>query len=361
MSEKIGIIADKGLPEKRVKEIFQDLQDQAINHRTGESAELFLRIATFPMSDEGTVLLNDTTPGLLKRRGWDRLIYVTDLPLTTQRPVISQSVYHGQATMLCLPAFGLLRAKQGLMQELLRLVQGKPAGAGVRSTADIVDTEDIQGGDIDAEVTRVLEGRGRTLRLLLGMIRNNRPGVLVRVLSKSMALGAATGGFGIFYGSIWLMSHYMPLWRLIMIGFLAILAMSFWLIYNNKLWNPRSARSNSRSAEWWRARWDNYATLFTVVLSSTAMYLILIVILLLMSLVIVPIPYFSLQLEKGVNLGDYIRLAWFAASLGMIGGAIGSGFDSDDAIREATYNRRELLRRQLSGVFDDEETEENQV
>ncbi len=350
MTEKIGIIADRGLPEKHLKALFRQLQDGAINHETGEKATLYLRIGSFPMDEEGSVMLHDTAPGVLRRYGWDRLIYVTDLPLTTRRPVISQSVDSGRATMLCLPAFGLLRARIGLRQELLRLVRAKRAGAGVREKP-ITDYDDIQGGDVDAEVTRVLEGRGRSLRLLLGMIRCNRPFVLLRVLSRSVALGVATGGFGIFYGSVWKMSNLMPIWRLGLVTAFAIAALTFWLIYNNGLWNQSFSKTDYDSVQWWRARWDNYATLITVAITAFAMYLILILFLLIMAAALVPIPYFSLQIEGPVQVWDYILLAWFAASLGMIGGALGSGFDSEEAIQEATYNRRELERRKLAGVF----------
>ena len=78
------------------------------------------------MDQEGNVRLAHSAPGILQDRGWDRMIYVTDLPLTTRRPVISQSVENGRATMLCLPAFGLLRARDALRQEMTRLVKACP-------------------------------------------------------------------------------------------------------------------------------------------------------------------------------------------------------------------------------------------
>ena len=41
------------------------------------------------------------------------------------------------------------------------------------------------------------------------------------------------------------------------------------------------------------------------------------------------------------------------ASLGTFAGAIGSSFDNDDAIREGTYSRREHVRRQIVGLYED--------
>ncbi|UBI07228.1 hypothetical protein LA329_02675 [Corynebacterium falsenii] len=153
-----------------MRSLLPDLEKAAEHHISGETPSTEFRTGTLPMDDSGSVRLADSAAGILRDYGWDRLVYVTDLPLTTRRPVISQTVECGRATMLCLPAFGFLRAKDGLRQEMSRLVCGKSAGAGTKERG----VEDIEGGDVEADTTRVLEGRGRTLRLLLGMTRANR-------------------------------------------------------------------------------------------------------------------------------------------------------------------------------------------
>ena len=38
-------------------------------------------------------------------------------------------------------------------------------------------------------------------------------------------------------------------------------------------------------------------------------------------------------------------LTWFVASAATLGGALGTGLESDDAIRAATYSKREEERR----------------
>jgi hypothetical protein len=252
--------------------------------------------------------------------------------------------------MLCLPAFGLLRGREALRQELSRLLRGKPAGAGIREK--VTEGEDIEGGDAGADVTRVIEGRGRGLRLLLGMIAGNQPEQLFKVLTGCLAIAVATGAYGIFYGSMWQMSHTVSVLRMFIISVFAIGGLTFWLVYHNGLWNRWPDREPDSVAQW-RARMDNRATVGTVVIAAVMIYTTVFLALLVLSVVIVDTNYFRSQVNDEPFPWGYAKLAWLTASLGTFAGAIGSSFDNDDAIREATYNRREHLRRQITGLYED--------
>jgi hypothetical protein len=46
------------------------------------------------------------------------------------------------------------------------------------------------------------------------------------------------------------------------------------------------------------------------------------------------------QLCAPPTVGGYARLAWFAASVATVGGALGSLVESDDAVRDAAYRPR---------------------
>lgn len=50
-------------------------------------------------------------------------------------------------------------------------------------------------------------------------------------------------------------------------------------------------------------------------------------------------------LQQPLGYGDIFLLAWFVASAATVGGALGSGLESDEAIRAAAYWKREEDRR----------------
>lgn len=51
-------------------------------------------------------------------------------------------------------------------------------------------------------------------------------------------------------------------------------------------------------------------------------------------------------LHRRLGYGDLFILAWFVASAATVGGGLGSGLESDEAIRAATYSQREQDRRE---------------
>ena len=51
-------------------------------------------------------------------------------------------------------------------------------------------------------------------------------------------------------------------------------------------------------------------------------------------------------LQHPVNVWDFVEVAWMTTSAALIGGALGSGFESKDDILRAAYGQRERHRRQ---------------
>ena len=91
----------------------------------------------------------------------------------------------------------------------------------------------------------------------------------------------------------------------------------------------------------------NVLTVLTVVIGALIVYGMLYLILFIGALAVIESGYLASQLGHGVDVTDYLDLVWLAASLGMVAGALGSSFDDEDAIRRATYSRRENERHRL--------------
>lgn len=180
------------------------------------------------------------------------------------------------------------------------------------------------------------------------MVHSNRPERLLSALSTSIAAAAATGAFGIFYPSIWNMADALHPLRLTMISVLAVTALSAWLIMRNGLWNKVRHPSEHREA-----LRDNTATILTVTLSVALMYVVLYIVILCGALAVISRDYLQSQLGHPVSVLDYAQLSWLATSFGTIAGALGSNFDSNTLIREATYSKREHERRKLADSYND--------
>lgn len=219
----------------------------------------------------------------------------------------------------------------------------------VRSIAQLKSArgDDQQGREDPAYI--VLPGWPNRLRLLTGMVRSNRPGRMLPTLSTSIAAAAAVGTFGVFYSSIWTLADSLHPARLLLISLLVVAALTFWLIFRNGLWTRR------RDAVYaWQGGLDNTTTIIMVGTSVALMYLVLFAFLLGLGLAVVDASLLRSELMHPVSFFNYPKLAWLAACLGTLAGALGSNFDSDDAIRQATYSRREYERRQRRDTDNDE-------
>ncbi len=85
--------------------------------------------------------------------------------------------------------------------------------------------------------TRYLAPKGlRTLRLVSGMVRANRPWRLVTGLSKVLVGAFATGAFALSTSTIWSFADTMGGWRLCAATILSTVALILWLVIDHELW-----------------------------------------------------------------------------------------------------------------------------
>lgn len=350
----VGLMADPGVAEK-----VADRVSEGLAHRLSENTEEHWVVETvqeqLPLDSEGMINLSDYAPEILEKYQWDYVFYLTDLPIFYERqPVLCRTVAQDHGALIVLPALGAFRLRSQVAELVITLLQ-KLSG-----TTDEIDTAAVS-RDIKRKVKLVgtesplilLRGPFNQFRMLTGMVRGNRPIQLPGAMSGFMTAGAATGAFGIFYSSIWALADALYPGRLLLIGAIIVALLTTWLIMRNGLWNTRHIT---------QARLDNIATVITVGIGVTLSYLMLFVGLLALSTVIVDAGYLSSQLEKSAGPRDYLELSWLAASLGTMAGALGANFDSDDAIRQATYSKRWHERREMFNTYEKsaEEEEEEQ-
>ncbi|MGJ5724104.1 hypothetical protein ACSBQT_06995 [Brevibacterium sp. H602] len=255
-----------------------------------------------------------------------------------------------RALLVSVPALGahrLLAQTRNLVVALIFSTQEKTRQSSLEdSVRSIAKLRSARGDRGDPGLGRddtayiVMPGWLNRLRLLTGMVRSNRPGRTLPALSTSIAAAAAVGTFGVFYSSMWTLADSLHPARLLLIGLLVIAALTFWLIFRNRLWTKR------RDAVYaWQGGLNNTTTVIMVGTSVALMFLVLFAFLFALGLVVVDDGQLGSELMHSVSFFNYPRLAWLAACLGTLAGALGSNFDSDDEIRRATYSKRESERR----------------
>jgi hypothetical protein len=85
----------------------------------------------------------------------------------------------------------------------------------------------------------------------------------------------------------------------------------------------------------------------TVTCGGLICYAALYVINLLWALFLVNGHAFQRMVGHSMSGVDYVTLSWLVASAATVGGALGSGLESDEAIRAAAFGKREQERRQM--------------
>ena len=308
---------------------------------------------SLPMDADGVVELNLHSQELRTELGWDYLVYLTDLPKYAEHKPMVSSVNTGYGTaMIALPALGVMRMKR-VQRVLLQAVGALHGVEDVRSlgrgkiskaVAPLSPERSVSSADSNENSYETLAGLRGRLQLLAGMVRGNRPWRIVPGLSSAMAAAAATGAFGVFYTSIWSMADYLSPLRLAAVSLLSITIMTIWLISYNNLWErPVGGLRTERRVTY------NAATLVTILIAVSAMYVGLFALILGAALIVIDGDYLSFQLGYATHFDEYVNLAWLSASMGTIAGALGSSLDDEEAVRKATFSSREYQRRQLSG------------
>ena len=342
----IGLVADEGFASTIAAAIEQELPPTITIDGTDARLDTARPAVTLPPTEAGSAPLGQWLEAIQATNTFDLVLCISEVPRRVGASPVVAELRDGSTGALYVPSFGTIGVRRravavaiAIVHDLLRSdTASRPHLR--RSMSKWAPGPDPDGGGERILLTPGMFGR---TRMIMGMIRCNRPWRLVPALSSVLAAASAASAFGVFYASIWQMAASMTPARLTLIGVAAIVAITVWLIFPHGLWEHRRFRSSTTD------RWIyNSATLGTVVAGVLCMYAVLFAVVLLSAAVVISPEFLTAQIGREANTADYLSLAWLAASLGTVAGAVGSSVSDRSDILNATYGHREMLRRQHS-------------
>jgi hypothetical protein len=261
-----------------------------------------------------------------RHRHWDLVIGLTELPLHDHRGrhLLVQTDPEHRTAVLSLPALGGIRLRARARRAVRSLVSGM---------ADPHTNDEHR-----ATLPRV---RGRW-RLLLGMVLANRPWLLVPGLKSALVAALATGAVATINSTVWVLVASLSWWRLVVASLASIALAVAWLVIDGELWD-RPDDDSPQARE--RSRLYNASTLLTLMTGVLICYAALYIVNLAWAYFVVDPDVMGGSVHASLDYGDLFVLAWFVASAATVGGGLGSGLETDEAIRAATYSKREEDRR----------------
>jgi hypothetical protein len=288
----------------------------------------------------------------LLNEAWHVAVYITDLPLEKdRRPVIAYTSPTHRVAALSLPALGAVDVRRRALRTIVQLV-----------TALLSQYGDSGGGTGDAHEQRPgtaqeLARLGRhveedqhgirlvasviagNFRLLLGMLRANRPWRAVIRLSSVAVAALGIAVLSLVNGFIWMIADGGGTLRLIALTLASVLALVLTLVIGGKLPEavPRSADRTELPGAREQVILFNAVTVITVVIGVVALYLILFALTVVVSFLLLPADQIARQLNHPVHVGTLLAIAWLTASIATVGGALGAGLEKSSRIREVAY------------------------
>jgi hypothetical protein len=377
----LGLLPAPEIPEKIAEEISTELPELFSKH-VDERVSWEVSVICDPLtgSNPDAVRVIDAARERMLEESWDLTICMTDLPLRTNRlwPVVASVSITRKIAVLSLPPLGVAflhqRVREAIVQLVTELYEGDPElSPDSEDRADEeVDTEAKAGGDArhtgptprrlvgirltelvapirrvtppdedaeDVEVRFVSPKVRGHLRLLAGMVFANRPWRLFTTMKGTLAAAFATAAYALVMPILWQMADSLSWVRLLLLMVLAIMAMVVWIIVAHNLWErPTEQEVRDRAALY------NAATALTLSVAVLFSYAVLFVLVLVAAGIFLESGFLQSNLGHPVGPGDYARLAWMASSLATVAGALGSGLEDEETVREATYGYRQRRR-----------------
>ena len=320
---QVGLVADPASPTKIARRL-SNLQSPGGEGRDAWDIEVVSEPFTTGCEDVDTAMarLEDHA----RQHEWDLVVGLTELPLHDDdgRYLLIQADPQRGTAVLSLPALGGLRMQARTRHAMRALLSGMADPA-----------------SRDEHRVPLPRATGRW-RLLLGMVLANRPWLLVPGLKSALVAALATGAVATINSTVWLLAGSLSWWRLTVATIASIALVVAWLVIDGELWDrPDDTSAQARE----RSRLYNTSTLVTLTTGVLICYLALYIVNLVWALFILDPAVMGGYLDAPLGYSDLFVLAWFVASAATVGGGLGTGLESDEAIRAAAYSKREEDRR----------------
>lgn len=322
-SVHVGLVADPAKPTEIARRIGDINPPQGQDRRSWD-----IEVVSEPFtlaSEEVNTALSRLTDQATEHK-WDLVVGLTELPLRDGdgRYLLIETDPKQRVAVLSLPALGGIRIHKRSRHAVRKLISGMANPA--------------SGGDCRVPLPR----RSGRWRLLTGMVLANRPWLLVPGLKSALVAALTTGAIATINSTVWMLAGSLSWWRLVIATIASIALVVGWLVIDAELWDRTD--SNSPEARE-RSRLYNTSTLVTLTAGVLICYTALYAVNLVWALFILDPAVMRRSARAPLAYGDLFVLAWFVTSAATIGGALGSGLESDEAVRAAAYSKREEERR----------------
>jgi hypothetical protein len=320
-SIRIGLVADPAAPT----DIAQSMTDLSPLHGN-EAWDITVVSEPFTTGSEDVETAVGRLQDQARQRNWDLVVGLTELPLHDHegRHMLIETAPERRIAVLSLPALGGLRMHAR-------------ARRAVRSLINSMADPNVE----DEHHVALPQLRGRW-RLLLGMVLANRPWRLVPGLKSALVAALATGAVATINSTVWLLAGSLSWWRLVVATIASVALAVGWLVIDGELWD-RPDDDSPQTRE--RSHLYNASTVVTLMAGVLICYVALFFVNLAWAIFVLDPAVMGGYLNVSLGYGDLFVLAWFVASAATVGGGLGSGLESDEAIRAAAYSKREEDRR----------------
>lgn len=318
----VGIVSDPGLAEEVGAAVADRLPD-ALKKQIPGGGDWHVHHRTHPLATGQQSRLADIAAAELPvDPAWDITVLLTDLPRREGTdPVDMEANAARRLAVVSLPALGGIR----LNRRAERVI--------VAAIAQLLDRSTTT-----SRSRARPRFRGR-LRLLVGMVRANRPWQLFFGLSRALAGVFGTAALAMLNSIGWQLGDSLSAGRLTTIAALSVAALTAWLIVDHELWErPSSARAKEL------ARLYNTTTAVTLTIGVVCLYLGMFAVLAAVSFLVFDQHVLQATLGHRPTWADCLGIAWFSTSAAMVGGALGSGLENDRVVQQAAYGERQRQR-----------------